>query len=324
MTRVYTEGRLYLCFLWRKENARFNNAIQSTVRSSSVYLFVGSFILSFTLRLLSVFQSIYWSTHAKLGSLFSFQVIQFRISLQRSVIHIRWHHPKHVHIICVLLRLLGMGHCSVEMHSRAEEIHNTIAWTLYKPYPTSSKLQINQASLHRKDEQLNALGKATANVILVTLKFILPSLQSGSLTAWELSARNNTTRYNLQNRSSVHRNICYQCKVSDPHHALSAAHPHPHPVLWTICHVGVVVYNNLEFQHDLVIWVIYVADRTFDRAEVDLAAIVKLWVSDGGTELCCHLAKGSVIFYVFTHTDNLQWDERHDWSFIHRKDYLQC
>ena len=143
MTRVYTEGGIggnsfvSICSIYavslmcQKRSKQSQNLTMLFSQSLALCPCVSSLVhfflkLSFTLCLLSIFQSIYLSTHAKLGSLFSFLVNQSRVFLQPSVFHIWWYHPKHADIICVSLRLLGMRHCSIEMDPRAEEIHITL------------------------------------------------------------------------------------------------------------------------------------------------------------------------------------------------------
>ena len=63
---------------------------------------------------------IYLATYAKLGSLLSLDVINFRVVIRIRIGNIRWQHPKHINIFCILLRVFVMRHCSIEINFRAE------------------------------------------------------------------------------------------------------------------------------------------------------------------------------------------------------------
>lgn len=63
---------------------------------------------------------IYLATYAKLGSLLSLDVINSRVVIRIRIGNIRWQHPKHINIFCILLRVFVMRHCSIEINFRAE------------------------------------------------------------------------------------------------------------------------------------------------------------------------------------------------------------
>lgn len=63
---------------------------------------------------------IYLATYAKLGSLLSLDVINSRVVIRIGIGNIRWQHPKHINIFCILLRVFVMRHCSIEINFRAE------------------------------------------------------------------------------------------------------------------------------------------------------------------------------------------------------------
>ena len=63
---------------------------------------------------------IYLATYAKLGSLLSLAVINSRVVIRIRIGNIRWQHPKHINIFCILLRVFVMRHCSIEINFRAE------------------------------------------------------------------------------------------------------------------------------------------------------------------------------------------------------------
>ena len=60
------------------------------------------------------------ATYAKLGSLLSLDVINSRVVIRIRIGNIRWQHPKHINIFCILLRVFVMRHCSIEINFRAE------------------------------------------------------------------------------------------------------------------------------------------------------------------------------------------------------------
>lgn len=61
------------------------------------------------------------NTHTKLRSLLSILVWQFRIMIKLRKLHIWWHHPEYIDVVCVLLWSLVMVHRSVEIHLGAEK-----------------------------------------------------------------------------------------------------------------------------------------------------------------------------------------------------------